>query len=319
MVSNFDDHGKKDGISIVVSPKKSKGMANDGTAHVVEYFDVSDIHDLPKAIQSPIVVFNNTKDKDSGKVILVELKKDGRNFIVAIQTELRLHRGNIIVEVNKISTLFPKEARGVVNWINNKKYTNLDKEKALQWIGALRNHHGTELTDEELSFSTNIVKEFVNPSLGDRKNSDGDTRGYTTTGGDGAVGRAGRASVEQAVADVDKRTGGNTAVIDSNEVPADVVKKLGEGVKGYVKGGKAYVVADNCDSAAEAATVAVHESAGHINMRNYLGDKAGEFYQSVFDNVMSEADRAAWKKATIHTSCICICQFNLPIGICIIF
>ncbi len=91
---------------------------------------------------------------------------------------------------------------------------------------------------------------------------DGDTRGYTTTGGDGAGGRAGRASVEQAVADVDKRTGGDTAVIDSSEVPADVVKKLGEGVKGYVKGGKAYVVADNCDSAAEAATVAVHESAG---------------------------------------------------------
>ena len=116
--------------------------------------------------------------------------------------------------------------------------------------------------------------------------------------------------MQQAVADVDKQTGGNTAVIDSSEVPADVVKKLGEGVKGYVKGGKAYVVADNCDNAAEAATVAVHEGAGHINMRDYLGDKAGEFYQSVFDNVMSEADRAAWKKATIHTSCICICQFT---------
>lgn len=28
---------------------------------------------------------------------------------------------------------------------------------------------------------------------------------------------------------------------------------------------------------------------------------------------------AASKKATIHTSCICICQFNLPIEICIIF
>jgi hypothetical protein len=129
--------------------------------------------------------------------------------------------------------------------------------------------------------------------------SDNDTRGYTTTGSEGAgSGHAERADVEQAVADVDKRTGGNTAVIDSSEVPADVVKKLGEGVKGYVKGGKAYVVADNCDSAAEAATVAVHESAGHINMRDYLGDKAGEFYQSVFDNVMSDADRAAWKQAT---------------------
>lgn len=144
------------------------------------------------------------------------------------------------------------------------------------------------------------VKVKQNTSLGTGGHSySDDTRGYTTTGSEGAgSGHAERADVEQAVADVDKRTGGNTAVIDSSEVPADVVKKLGEGVKGYVKGGKAYVVADNCDSAAEAATVAVHESAGHINMRNYLGDKAGEFYQSVFDNVMSEADRAAWKQAT---------------------
>ena len=105
--------------------------------------------------------------------------------------------------------------------------------------------------------------ELKEGNYGEMAAGDGDTRGYTTTGSEGAGnGRAGRASVEQAVADVDKRTGGNTAVIDSSEVPADVVKKLGEGVKGYVKGGKAYVVADNCDSAAEAATVAVHEGVG---------------------------------------------------------
>ena len=37
-VSNFDANGETDGISIVVSPKKSKGMTNDGKAHVVEYY-----------------------------------------------------------------------------------------------------------------------------------------------------------------------------------------------------------------------------------------------------------------------------------------
>lgn len=167
--------------------------------------------------------------------------------------------------------------------------------KMVGWITA------DKLDDVLVYLSKSLgVKVKQNTSYGDGGSSySNDTRGYTTTGSEGAgSGHAERADVEQAVADVDKRTGGNTAVIDSSEVPADVVKKLGEGVKGYVKGGKAYVVADNCDSAAEAATVAVHESAGHINMRNYLGDKAGEFYQSVFDNVMSEADRAAWKQAT---------------------
>ena len=37
-VSNFDANGETDGISIVVSPKKSGGMTNDGKAHVVEYY-----------------------------------------------------------------------------------------------------------------------------------------------------------------------------------------------------------------------------------------------------------------------------------------
>lgn len=37
-VSNFDANGETDGISIVVSPKKSEGMTNDGKAYVVEYY-----------------------------------------------------------------------------------------------------------------------------------------------------------------------------------------------------------------------------------------------------------------------------------------
>lgn len=37
-VSNFDNRDESEGISIVVSPKKSEGMTNDGAAHVVEYY-----------------------------------------------------------------------------------------------------------------------------------------------------------------------------------------------------------------------------------------------------------------------------------------
>ncbi|MGM9812133.1 MAG: hypothetical protein ACI30V_04745 [Muribaculaceae bacterium] len=37
-VSNFDNHGELDGISIVVTPKKNNGLMNDGNAHVVEYY-----------------------------------------------------------------------------------------------------------------------------------------------------------------------------------------------------------------------------------------------------------------------------------------
>lgn len=37
-VSNFDNRGEADGISIVVSAKKNEGVRNDGDAHVVEYY-----------------------------------------------------------------------------------------------------------------------------------------------------------------------------------------------------------------------------------------------------------------------------------------
>ena len=64
------------------------------------------------------------------------------------------------MKVNKIVTLFPKDARGVINWFNQGKATNIDKEKALHFIEALQNHSGTTITDEELKSAANIINSF---------------------------------------------------------------------------------------------------------------------------------------------------------------
>lgn len=40
-------------------------------------------------------------------------------------------KGGVVLEVNGIKTLFPKETRGIVNWFNTGKTSNVDKEKAL--------------------------------------------------------------------------------------------------------------------------------------------------------------------------------------------
>lgn len=63
-------------------------------------------------------------------------------------------------------TLFPKDARGITNWNNLGKATNIDKAKALHFIEALQPHAGT-LTSEELSSAANIVRNFVNPKQDD--------------------------------------------------------------------------------------------------------------------------------------------------------
>ena len=122
-------------------------------------FDVMDVENLPLAIAYPIAVFDNTNGYGSGKVILTELEKDGRNFIVVVQTISQRRKGGVVLEVNRIDTLFPKEERGIVNWFNKGLASNIDKEKALRFIKALPNHPGT-ITKEELLSATKEVKNF---------------------------------------------------------------------------------------------------------------------------------------------------------------
>lgn len=102
-----------------------------------------------------------SKSQHAGKVILTELKKGDNNFIVVVRATERNRKGGIVLEVNEIRTLFPKESRGIVNWFNtNKPCCNVNKEKALTWIEALRTHRGTELTEQELISASNIIKDF---------------------------------------------------------------------------------------------------------------------------------------------------------------
>lgn len=126
-------------------------------------FTANDIMNLPIAINYPIAVFDSTNGRD--KVVLTELKKDGRNFVVAIKAVPRKRKGGIILEVNDIATLYPKKAKGIVNWINKGYSANIDKKKALEWLEALRNHHGTELNTQELDSATKIIEDFENPKL----------------------------------------------------------------------------------------------------------------------------------------------------------
>ena len=131
-----------------------------------------DIKDLPKAINAPIAVFNSTTAGD--KVILTELKKGEHNFIVAIRAITLKKKGGVVLKLNEIESLYPKKERGIVNWINNRRLTVVDKEKALQWISALRPHAETEELIRELDDAAKVVKEFVNPTVESEKSDSRD-------------------------------------------------------------------------------------------------------------------------------------------------
>ena len=161
--SSFLQNGSIADADIELDFDKLIRKSNEGYKHE-HPFDATDIKDLPIAIANPISVFDNTHGLNDGQVILTELKKDDRNFIVAIKTENQHRKGGIVLQVNKISTLFPKDARGVINWYIQDKATNIDKDKALHFIEALQNHPGTTITSEELDSAAKIINDFKNPN-----------------------------------------------------------------------------------------------------------------------------------------------------------
>ena len=128
-------------------------------------FDISDANNLPLAIHNPIAIFDNTNDKESGRVILTELKKNGRNFIVVVQAKEQRRKGGVLLEINEISTLYPKEAKGVIKWLIDGNATNIDKNKALRFIEELQPLAGTTIKSEELVSAAKIVENFENPKI----------------------------------------------------------------------------------------------------------------------------------------------------------
>ena len=126
-------------------------------------FDKADIKDLPLALQKPIAVFDNTNGKKNAHVVLTELKKDDNNFIVVLKTEEQNRKGGVVLVVNQITSLYPKNTKGIVYWLNHGKATNINKAKALDWIEALRAHRGTTISNQELIDAAKLVNNFELP------------------------------------------------------------------------------------------------------------------------------------------------------------
>lgn len=263
--SQFLKDGGISDAEIVLDYDKLVRKSKEGYKHE-HPFEISDVRDLPRAIASPIAVFDNTNGMNDGKVILTELKKDGRNFIVAIQTANLNRKGGKVLEVNKIVTLFPKDARGVINWFNIGKATNIDKKKALHFIEALLNHPETTITNEELSTAANVVKDFENVQLSLQEKS--------------------MHQAAKAVAD-EMHLGGNVDVLTST----DGLTGRKKNAKGWYdpQTGRITIVLPNHNGRADVVNTMLHEAVGHYGLRELVGkEKMNEFIDFVFKN----ADKA---------------------------
>jgi hypothetical protein len=132
-------------------------------------FDADDLKNMPLALAEPIAVFESTNANDH--VVLTELQKDGKNFIVAIRTVSQNRKGGVVLEVNQITSLYPKKERGIVHWINTGRISNVNEEKALHFIEALQPHAGTTITSEELETAAKVIKDYESSKENAEKSS----------------------------------------------------------------------------------------------------------------------------------------------------
>ena len=135
-------------------------------------FDIDSLKNLPKAVARPIAIFQSTKPTEH--VVLTELRKDGKNFVVAVRAIEQQRKNGVILEVNEITSLYPKGERGIVNWVNTGRLSNVDKKKALRFIEELQPHAGTTIKSEELSSAAKVIQDFENLKVSDEKVSEDD-------------------------------------------------------------------------------------------------------------------------------------------------
>lgn len=134
-------------------------------------FDLSDIKDLPIALQNPIAVFAYG-NKDKAQNIIVAIERDEKKFVVGIH--FNQERKGLVV--NDIRGIFNKDNAEWLNWINQGKALYLNKEE----IQALIDKQRTNLAEVEyldLDSVAKIVKDFENPiSAEDAENEESGVR-----------------------------------------------------------------------------------------------------------------------------------------------
>ena len=175
-----------------------------------------------------------------------------------------------------------------------------NKEKALTWLGALRTHRGTWLTEQELSSATNVVKGFdiekrksLNFRIGDNK-TEKQNNSVATISEDAPV-------VVKHVDRVSKETGVKVNMVQSaEEVSSPRVKKAleeGKRITGWYdeRTGEVHLYMPNIHDRYTAEKTIWHETVGHKGMRGLMGEQFDRFLRDMWYD-LDKPENAELKK-----------------------
>ena len=248
-------------------------------------FDVKELHNLPLAMQNPIAVFEGSHPNSFAT--LLEIKLGGHNTLASIEVN---KKGE--ADFNFISSLFGKESKGVTKWILDGKLLSVDKEKAQSYISASALNADATYKNE-LSSAAKIVKDFVNPNIGEEKTSlQGKIDPQDTTP---------QAKALQAKMLSEKLNTPIRVVSDPEEI-AELPSRRQQRAKGWwsAKNDEVVILLPNNADVADVANTAVHEVVGHNGLRKLIGverfdDFLGEVYEHASKPIRAAIDKAERK------------------------
>ena len=122
-------------------------------------FDLSEVKDLPDAIQHPLAVFRSAT-RTGSYVVMTEVEHDGRNFVVAVEANRQAGK----IEVNSVRSVHYRSTNGhFANWVNEGLLEYADKKRMLEWISKQR--YNSADVRNLFKHAAKVIEGFENPKL----------------------------------------------------------------------------------------------------------------------------------------------------------
>jgi hypothetical protein len=134
-------------------------------------FELSEVFDLPKAIQNPLAVFRSAT-KVGAFVVLTELKHEGRNFVAAVQINQRKSDLN----VNSIRSIHYRTLKNIIGWIEDGLGEYFCPDFCRLWLEPTKKEllskpqYNSVDVRKQLSTVAKVVKDFLDTNNSEKKN-----------------------------------------------------------------------------------------------------------------------------------------------------
>lgn len=283
-------------------------------------FELSEVENLPEAIQNPLAVFRSATHIGSF-VVMTEIEHKGKNFVVAIQANKKKGR----IEINDIRSVHYRTTNAhMANWITEGLLEYVDKKRMAEWLS--KQQYNSAEVRKQFNHATKIVESFENPNVSEENMREG-AGSYTDRELSEAndpiakmLGRSTRTTKKQREFAERERKRMTSHVeklakrlnLDNVEIVTDASTL--EGKKQLAKGfyskntGKITIVIPNNANTFDVEQTLLHEAVAHYGLRELFGEQFDMFLDNVFVNAEPEvrgriveiAERNGWdfRKAT---------------------